>query len=489
MRKYKQSLKNISGLIQKPILSLRATVGSVAISVFSKRLLRHFIPRNDLFVSTILFLILSIILFFTLSCSTIIGVLGAIESKKQKDSIESQKAENIKIEGPVNIRGKVTNSANVPLENITVTVSWGVISKSDKTTKSGAYLIKDVPVTEVTISADGNGYAEYTDKFQIKEKEVTKDIILTPLPVSNKENQAPIIKALNVEPLTIKKGENAEIKVNAYDHEGNVLNYKWEASGGVLSSDTGDKTNWIGTTEGDYEIQGNVTDNKNATTIGTVNILVDAEGKGTVRTVFIASPPPSTPPQISPSTELSPIPTPTITPQPTPYFTSTPIPTLSSTPKPTMTPTPNSTPTVIPTSSPINLTNLTGKIAFMSYRDGNGEIYVMNADGTNHIRLTNNAAEDYCPVWSPDGTKIAFMSLRDGNQEIYVMNADGTNQMNLTNNPALDRDPTWSPDGSKIVFTSNRDGNYEIYVMNADGTNQIRLTNNPSYDGYPSWSR
>ena len=101
---------------------------------------------------------------------------------------------------------------------------------------------------------------------------------------------------------------------------------------------------------------------------------------------------------------------------------------------------------------------IAGKIAFRSDRDGNGEIYVMNADGTNQTRLTNNSAEDIWPSWSPDGTKIAFMSDRDGNGEIYVMNADGTNQTRLTNNSATEYCPSWSPDGTKIVFMSNRDG-------------------------------
>ena len=79
--------------------------------------------------------------------------------------------------------------------------------------------------------------------------------------------------------------------------------------------------------------------------------------------------------------------------------------------------------------------------------------------------LTNNAAADYYPSWSPDGTKIAFGTNRDGNGEIYVMNADGSNLTNLTNNAADDSNPSWSPDGTKIAFRTTRDGNYEIYVM------------------------
>src|SRR3990172_7831398 len=86
---------------------------------------------------------------------------------------------------------------------------------------------------------------------------------------------------------------------------------------------------------------------------------------------------------------------------------------------------------------------------------------------------------------SPTGL-IAFESDRDGNREIYVMNADSTSQTRLTNNPASDINPSWSPDGTKIAFESTRDGNDQIYVMNADGTSQTRITTNTA--SYPSWS-
>ena len=87
-----------------------------------------------------------------------------------------------------------------------------------------------------------------------------------------------------------------------------------------------------------------------------------------------------------------------------------------------------------------------------------------------------------------DGSKIAFNSNRDGNYEIYVMNADGSGQTRLTNNPATDYYPSFSPDGSKIAFNSYRDGNNEIYVMNANGSGQTRLTNNTANDIDPSFS-
>jgi hypothetical protein len=129
-----------------------------------------------------------------------------------------------------------------------------------------------------------------------------------------------------------------------------------------------------------------------------------------------------------------------------------------------------------------------GMIAFQTYRDGNPEVYTMNADGTGQTRRTSTGVFDGSPAWSPDGTKIAFVSYRDGNYEIYTMNADGTGQTRRTSNSAIDGSPAWSPDGTKIAFASNRDGNFEIYTMNADGTGQTNRTNNASADSEPSWS-
>src|SRR5204862_157480 len=106
-----------------------------------------------------------------------------------------------------------------------------------------------------------------------------------------------------------------------------------------------------------------------------------------------------------------------------------------------------------------------GKIAFESTRDGNYEVYAMNADGTGQANLTNNPATDAPPAVSADGQRIAFASARDGNYEVYAMNADGTGQVNLTNNAAFDYLPAFSPDGQRIAFTSFRDGNTEVYAM------------------------
>jgi len=132
----------------------------------------------------------------------------------------------------------------------------------------------------------------------------------------------------------------------------------------------------------------------------------------------------------------------------------------------------------------------TTRIVFVATRDGNSEIYKMNADGSDQTRLTWTGYDEYLPTWSPDGGKIAFYCYPDSpaNAEVYVMNADGSNRTRLTWDPAWDGHPTWSPDGSRIAFVSYRSGAYDLWTMNADGSNQQQLTFAVSYAAYPDWS-
>ena len=107
------------------------------------------------------------------------------------------------------------------------------------------------------------------------------------------------------------------------------------------------------------------------------------------------------------------------------------------------------------------------KIAFSSTRDGNSEIYVMDIDGRNHVRLTYDPGMDEDPSWSPDGERIAFVSRRSGVRQIYVMDSDGQNLVRLTEE-SVNSEPTWSPDGKKIACTRSK-GGFQLWVMDADG--------------------
>ena len=136
------------------------------------------------------------------------------------------------------------------------------------------------------------------------------------------------------------------------------------------------------------------------------------------------------------------------------------------------------------------------RIAFTSERGGTPDLYVMDSDGSNVIRLAHEGFSKFAPAWSPDGTRIAFTSLRDvvGNFEIYAMDTDGNNLTRLDKHEFHDILPSWSPDGSKIAFVSYRDGGLNdtlhIFVMNADGTGRRNLTADTQLrkNSDPSWS-
>lgn len=124
------------------------------------------------------------------------------------------------------------------------------------------------------------------------------------------------------------------------------------------------------------------------------------------------------------------------------------------------------------------------RIAFVSHRDGNAEIYTMNPNGTDAVRLTNDPGLDLHPSWSPDGRKIAFTSNRAGNADIWVMDAEGTSPTRLAHivmkNQAIDVGyPAWLENGQRIGFQSERkDGvlNWTyLWVMHSDGTDLMWL--------------
>jgi TolB protein len=168
------------------------------------------------------------------------------------------------------------------------------------------------------------------------------------------------------------------------------------------------------------------------------------------------------------------------------------------------------------------------KIAFMSNRDGNDDIFVVNADGSGLRNLTRSHGHDRTriwdgrehkriswfstdgPLWSPDGRKIVFRSERDRpsalergacrprcrRDEIYVVDADGNGLRRLTHNWKSDGAAMWSPDGRKILFLRSNwvgaDVSGDVYVMNADGTAERNLTRSVTHpfatDTAAAWS-
>lgn len=128
-------------------------------------------------------------------------------------------------------------------------------------------------------------------------------------------------------------------------------------------------------------------------------------------------------------------------------------------------------------------------VTFYSGRDGNLEIYVMNADGSGQRRVTHDAAEDIWPDLSPNGRYVTYASLRTGNREILVQDLVTGAVVNVSSHAGDDNWPRFSPNGREIAFHSNRDGNYELYIANAHGSGAPRrVTNNALLDQWPDWS-
>ncbi len=134
------------------------------------------------------------------------------------------------------------------------------------------------------------------------------------------------------------------------------------------------------------------------------------------------------------------------------------------------------------------------KIIYTSYFpiNDNYDIFIMDIDGTNKKNITNTSWYEKYPQFSPDGSYIVYQSWRKGKMEIIFTNLLELNAINLTRNPLsndiLHSANAISPDGQKIVFTSDRNGNNDIYLMNSDGSNQIQLTTSSENDSEPVFS-
>lgn len=130
------------------------------------------------------------------------------------------------------------------------------------------------------------------------------------------------------------------------------------------------------------------------------------------------------------------------------------------------------------------------RIAFVSNRDGNPEIYLMDADGRNALRLTHSPGADGHPVFTPDGQSVVFHSSRTGNRQIWSVGIDGSRLRQLTQEPASNQQPTVSPDGSTIAFSSAHDGTYDIWLMASDGSQQRQFTKSMHWkETYPAFLR
>jgi Tol biopolymer transport system component len=143
-----------------------------------------------------------------------------------------------------------------------------------------------------------------------------------------------------------------------------------------------------------------------------------------------------------------------------------------------------------------------GRIAFNSYKSGDGDIYVVNADGTGESNVTGaqplgEGHDDQGPDWSPNGQQIAFTRYRfNEGADVFVINPDGsglravTEEQGTFERPILNSQPDWAPDGSKLAFGSNREGNLEIWLIDLDGTDaeQLTFTSPPARNIQPSWS-
>jgi len=119
------------------------------------------------------------------------------------------------------------------------------------------------------------------------------------------------------------------------------------------------------------------------------------------------------------------------------------------------------------------------RLAYVATRDGQPQIWVMDADGSNAARLTNAPGPHGGPVFTADGQGVVYHSLRTGHQQIFAQSITGSDAIQLTQEPNANSEPTVSPDGETIAFVSNREGNSDIWLMSKDGSNQRAFTHTP----------
>ena len=127
-------------------------------------------------------------------------------------------------------------------------------------------------------------------------------------------------------------------------------------------------------------------------------------------------------------------------------------------------------------------------IALTSTRDGNQELYIMDASGQNLKRITQDPGLDAHPTWTPDGRHLLFASNRWGNFEIARVDTNGEHVERLTNSRTLDDYPVCSPDGSQIAFLSNRTGQYDVFVMDRTGGDAVNISQHEGIDNFPAWT-
>ena len=127
-------------------------------------------------------------------------------------------------------------------------------------------------------------------------------------------------------------------------------------------------------------------------------------------------------------------------------------------------------------------------LAFTSYRDGRPEGYIHDLKNGIDKKVASFEGLNLCGSFSPDSNKLLLTLSKEGNEEIYVLEIDTMKLKRITHNYSIDVSPTWSPDGKRIAFVSNRSGSPQIFIMDADGDNTKRITFEGNYNTSPSWS-